>query len=101
MKIKKGDQVKIISGKDRGKSGKVLRCLPEENKVVVDGINIVKRHKKSNRRGQKGERIMLPIAINVSNAQLVCPQCGKTSRLGWKIIDKGKIRFCKKCGKEI
>jgi large subunit ribosomal protein L24 len=101
MNIKKGDQVKVISGKDRGKSGKVLRCMPGENKIVVDGINIVKRHKKSNRRGQKGERIMLPIAINASNVQLICPQCGKASRLGWKTIDKGKVRFCKKCGKEI
>lgn len=101
MKIKKGDQVKILSGKDRGKTGKVLRCLPSAGKVVIEGANMVKRHKKSSKRGQKGERLSLPAPINVSNVQLICPKCGKPSRIGSKAIENGSVRICRKCGKEL
>lgn len=101
MKIRKGDQVKILSGKDRGKQGKVLRCLPKSDKIVVEGVNMAKRHKKSKKRGQKGERISLPAPINVSNAQLMCPKCGKPSRIGYKSIEGGKTRYCVKCSNEL
>jgi len=101
MKIKKGDQVKILSGKDRGKQGNVLRCLPKNRKLVVEGVNVIKRHKKSSKRGQKGERISLPAPVDISNVQLICPKCGKASRVGLKIIENRRTRICKKCGKEI
>ena len=101
MNIRKGDQVKILSGKDRGKQGNVLKCKSEKNQLTVEGINIVKRHKKAKRRGQKGERLSLPSAINISNVQLICPSCGKATRIAMKISGDAKARICKKCGKEI
>jgi len=102
MKIKKGDQVKIISGKDRGKTGKVLRVFPKGNKIVVEKVNIVKKHQKPKREGEKGERISRPMPIDMSNAQLICPKCGKPTRIGYKITEKGKkFPVCRKCKEEI
>ncbi len=101
MKIKKGDKVKIISGKDSGKEGKVLRVLRDVNKVVVDGLNIVKKHIRPRKDGEKGERVEVPAPLDVSNVMLVCPHCSKTTRVGYIIKDGVKSRACKKCGKEI
>ncbi len=101
MNIKKGDKVKMLSGKDRGKDGKVIRVIPREDRVVVDGLNLIKKHKKSKQRGQKGERITISAPINVSNVQLICPKCGKPSRIGHKMISDKKVRVCKKCQVEI
>ncbi len=106
MKIKKGDTVLIISGKYRGKKGKVLKAFPKERKILVEGINIVKKHQKPRRAGEKGQIVEMPAPIDVSNAKLICPKCGKATRVGYKIISniknqKSKIRICKKCGQEI
>lgn len=101
MKIKKGDTVKILSGKDRGKNGKVLRMVPSENKAVVEGVNLAKKHKKATKRGEKGQRITIPMPINVSNLQLVCPKCGKPTRVGYKVTEDKKHRICKKCNTEL
>lgn len=102
MKIKKADQVKVLSGKDRGKKGKVLRCLPEIGKIVVEKVNVVKKHQKPKRQSEKGERISLPMPINISNVQLICPKCNKPTRIGYKKLEKGKkTRVCKKCQVEI
>lgn len=101
MKIKKGDKVKILSGKDRGKDGKVIRVNPKEERLVVDGLNLIKKHQKSKRRGQKGERVTIPAAIDASNVQLICPKCGKSVRIGYKMINEKKVRICKKCQAEI
>ncbi len=101
MKIKTGDQVKILSGKDRGKKGKVMRCLPQSFQIVVEKVNIVKKHRKPKRRNEKGERISLPMPIDISNAQLICPKCNKPARIGYKKLKNGKIRICKKCQAEI
>ena len=104
MKVKKGDQVKILSGKERGKKGKILHVLPEEDRedrVVVEGINLVKKHRRAQRKNEKGERIVLPAPLNISNIQLVCPKCNKAARVGFKVIGKGKFRICKKCGAQI
>ncbi|MDI6603392.1 MAG: 50S ribosomal protein L24, partial [Patescibacteria group bacterium] len=73
MKIKKGDTVLIISGKDRGKKGKILKVFPKEGKVLVEGVNLMKKHQKSRRAGEKGQIIQLPKPIDVSNAKLICP----------------------------
>ncbi|MDA3815422.1 MAG: 50S ribosomal protein L24 [Patescibacteria group bacterium] len=101
MNIRKGDKVKILSGKDRGKDGKVIRVIPKEGRVVVDGLNLIKKHKKSQKRGQKGERVTVSGPMNVSNVQLICPKCGKPSRIGHKMINDKKVRICKKCQGEV
>ena len=101
MKVKKGDLVKIISGKDRDKKGKILKAFPQTAKVLVEGLNMVKKHRKAVRRGEKGERISLPMPLDASNVQLICPKCSKATRLGSKVVEKNKFRICKKCGAEI
>lgn len=101
MRIKKGDQVQIIAGKDKGKSGKVTKTIPHAGKIVVDGLNMVKKHVRARREGEKGQRVEIAAPLDASNAMLVCPQCGKPSRVAYKITAKDKTRVCKKCGKEI
>jgi len=100
MKIKKGDMVLVISGKDRGKKGKVLQVFPKENRVMVEGVNLRKKHRKPKKSGEKGQIITLPGSVSVSNVKLVCSKCGKPTRGGYKIVEKKKFRVCKKCGQE-
>ena len=101
MKIKKGDQVLIISGKDRGKKGKVLDVFPKEEKVVVEGGNIRKKHVKPKRSGEKGQVVETPASIAVANVKLICPKCGQLTRVGYKLVEDKKYRICKKCGVEM
>ncbi len=101
MKIKKGDRVLIISGKYRGKTGKVLAVFPKEKRVLVEGINLAKKHQKPRREGEKGQVIEMPRPIDVSNLKLICPKCGKATRVGYRIEGKRKYRICKRCGQEI
>lgn len=101
MKIRKNDQVKILSGKDRGKVGKVLRVFLRKQKAIVEGLNLVKKHVRPKRQGEKGQRVSIPAAISVSNLMVICPKCSKPSRMGYKLGEKSKFRICKKCGSEI
>jgi large subunit ribosomal protein L24 len=101
MRIKKGDQVRIISGKDRGKSGKVLRVLPNNSKAVVEGLNLIKKHMKPKKGGEKGQRVEIPAPIYISNIMLVCPKCGKPTRTNFKVSKEEKLRICKKCKSEV
>jgi large subunit ribosomal protein L24 len=101
MKIKKGDTVLVISGKWRGKTGKVLRAFPREFKVLVEGVNIVKKHQRPRRAGEKGQIVEIPKPIHVSKVKLVCPSCKKATRVGYKIEGDEKFRICKKCGAKI
>jgi large subunit ribosomal protein L24 len=101
MRIKKGDIVKKIAGKDKGKQGKVLRTVPGEGRIVVEKINIVKRHKKARREGEKGQRVEIPAPFDISNAMLICPSCGKATRVSYKFVGGKKVRVCKKCNKEM
>lgn len=101
MKIKKNDTILIITGKDKGKKGKVLEALPKENKIVVEGLNLAKKHQRPRRQGEKGQIIEIPRPINVSNVKLICPKCGQGARVGYKIAEKEKFRMCKKCESEI
>lgn len=101
MKIRKGDQVQILSGKDRGKRGKVLRTLPKSGKLVVEGLNLVKRHKRPRKSGEKGQRIEIPAPVQISKIMIICPHCGKVTRVGYKIAEKNKMRICKKCDSEL
>lgn len=101
MKIKKGDTVLIISGKDRGKKGRVLRAFPDKARILVEGINIVKKHQKPKKTGEKGQVVQKPAAVDVSNAKIVCPKCSKPTRIGYKAAEGKKTRICKKCKKQI
>lgn len=100
MRIKKGDLVKKIAGKDKGKQGKVLRTVPSEGKIVVEGLNIVKKHQKARRQGERGQRVEVAAPFDASNAMVVCPSCGKATRSSYKLVGDKKVRECKKCGKE-
>ena len=101
MRIKKNDQIQIIAGKDRGKRGKVLRTVPSAEKVIVEGLNIIKKHKKAKRGGEKGQRVEIPAPLSVSNVMLICPNCGKLTRTEEKVEGKNKSRICKKCKSNI
>lgn len=101
MNIKKNDTVKMLSGKDRGKSAKVLQVLPKEDKLSVEGLNLLVKHMRPSREGEKGQRIEFPSFVQASNVALVCPACNRQTRVGKKVVtgEKGskKYRFCKKC----
>lgn len=101
MKIKKGDNIIAISGKDKGKQGKVIKTLPKDLSVIVENINLKKKHQKPKTGGKKGEKIETPRPVSVSSVMLVCKNCGKPVRVGYKILNDKKIRICKKCGLEL
>ncbi|MEK7664702.1 MAG: 50S ribosomal protein L24 [Patescibacteria group bacterium] len=101
MKIKKGDNVLIIAGKDKGRTGKVLKSLPKESGLLVEGINLKKKHSKPKKSGEKGQIVKILSALNISNVKIICPRCGKASRVGYKIEGEKKQRICKKCLQEI
>lgn len=101
MHVKKGDQVLVLTGKDKGKKGKVLRSYPDEGRVMVEGINIVKKHTRPKQRVQGGIQEQ-PAPIQSSNLMVVCPACKAPSRLGRKQLKDGtRVRACKKCGENI
>ena len=97
--VKKGDTVIVLSGKDKGKKGKVLAVSPAEQKVIVEGINMVTKHVKPRRMGEPGGIVKAEGAMYASKVQLVCPKCGQPTRVGHVIEDGKKLRVCKKCGK--
>ncbi len=100
--LKKNDQVEVITGKDKGRVGKILRVLKDQDKVVVERINMIKRHTKPTEMNQQGQIVDKEAPIHVSNIQLICPECTKTGRIGKKILEDGtKVRFCKNCGESI
>ena len=98
MKIKTGDNVLVTAGKDRGKKGKVVRTFPREAKVVVEGVNVRKKHVSAKKAGQKGQIVEMPFSFSVSNVKILCVKCQKPTRVGYKIDGKIKTRICKKCG---
>jgi len=101
MKIKKGDKVKILAGKDKGKTGKVLQVFSGRNKISIEGVNLLFKNMRPKKQGEKGQRIQFPAPMAVSNIVLLCPKCGQAARIGHKILEsKKKVRICKKC-KEI
>lgn len=97
-KIKKDDTVKILTGKDRGKTGKVLFVFPDKNRVFVQGLNLVKKHTRRTREDQQGGVIQKEAPVHVSNLMVVCQKCGKPTKIGFSILSDGtKTRICKKC----
>lgn len=101
MRIKKNDVVKMLAGKDNGKTGKVLRVFPEEKKIIVEGLNMLKKHNKPKREGEKGQRVEMPRKIDISNAMIICPKCGVSTKISFKLEGEKKMRVCKKCQAEI
>lgn len=105
QRIKKGDTVEVIAGKDLGERGEVLSMLPKEDRVVVQGVNILKRHRKARQAGNQqipAQIVEFEGGIHLSNVMLVCPSCGKKARVGFRVRDDGrKVRVCKKCNSDI
>lgn len=101
MKIKKGDTVKVISGNDKGKTGEVLEVIPKIQKIIVKGVNIRKKHTKPRKQGEEGGIISSEYSIHSSKVQVVCPKCGKATRVGYSVEKDEKVRVCKKCGAQI
>ena len=102
LNVRKGDTVKVIGGKDLGKEGRVLRTVPESDRVVVEKVNLVKKAMRPTQQNPQGGISTLEAPIHVSNVMLVCPSCNKTTRVGHRFEDDGtKVRVCKKCGKDI
>ena len=95
-KLKKGDQVKLIAGKDKGKTGTILKVDRENGKVLVDGLNIVKKTVKPKGQGEKGNIVEVEAAIHISNVMIICPKCGPF-KMGIRTDGENKVRFCKKC----
>ena len=98
MNIKKNDKVVVLSGKDKGKEGKVLTAMPAEKKVVVEGVNVATCHVKPRKQGEEGGIVRREIPMYVSKVMLMCPKCGKPTRVASKVEDGKKVRVCKKCG---
>lgn len=103
MNIKNGDTVLIISGKDKNKSGKVVEVFPKEGRIMVENLNLVKKHVRPKKSGEKGQRVEVSRAIDASNVKLICTKCKKPTRIGHRAVSQGreKVRTCKKCGQEI
>ncbi len=96
--VRTNDTVIILSGKDKGKQGKVLAVSPKENKIIVEGCNMIKKHVKPRKMGDKGGIVDAESAMYACKAMLVCPKCGKPTRVAHKVNADGKVRVCKKCG---
>lgn len=101
MKIKKGDLVKVVLGKDAGKTGKVERVFTDKNAVIVEGVNQYKRHVKGNSQGQKSEIITITKPLAVAKVAVLCPKCKEQTRIGYVINKDSKQRICKKCNAEL
>jgi len=101
MRLKKGDRVRVLSGKDIGKEGEITRVLPERNMVIIDGVNVAKKHQRSTKATMQGGIIDKDMPVHASNVAFLCATCGPT-RIGYEVDDEGvKSRTCKKCGKVI
>lgn len=101
MKIKKEDQVLVISGKDKGRKGKVIESLPKSGKIVIENINLRKKHSRPKKSGEKGQIVELPMPLDTSNVKIICPKCNKPARIGYKKEGDKKFRICKKCNQEL
>lgn len=98
FRIKKGDNVLLITGKDKGKSGKVLKVFPRKERLIVEGLNRIKRHTRPSRKNQQGGIIEMEAPLHISNVMIVCPSCNKQTRIGATFLKDGtKVRICRKC----
>lgn len=98
MNIKKGDEAQVLAGKDKGKKGTVAQVSLKEGKLTIEGVNLFKKRIRPKKQGEKGQTVLLPRPLSLSNAMLVCKACKKPSKTGVRIEGEKKIRFCKRCG---
>lgn len=101
LNVKKGDTVVVLSGKDKGKQGKIIQAIPKKAQVVVEDVNKVKRHTKPSLKAPQGGILQKEMPLNVCKVQLVCPACNKPTRIGHKSVDGKNLRVCKKCGEVV
>lgn len=102
MKIRKGDNVLITTGKDNGKKGKVRKALPRKNALIIEGLNIIKRHSRTGGQAKQGGIIEMEAPVDISNVMLICNKCNKPARIGFKLLPDGKkVRICKVCKEPI
>lgn len=101
MKIRKGDNVIMLNGKDRGKTGKISVIFPTTRKVIVEGLNMIKKNVRARKQGQKGQIINKERAVNIPSVALLCKSCGKPTRIGFRTEGANKVRICKKCKNEV
>lgn len=101
LHVKKGDKVLVLTGKDKGKKGKILQVFPKKKRAIVEGINLMKKHTRPTQKSQQGGIVEREGTICISNVQIICPSCGAATRTGNREIDKGKVRVCKKCKQDI
>ena len=101
MRIKKGDNVQVLSGNDKGKTGEVLEVIPKADKIIVKGVNVRKKHFKARKQGDESWIISVECAIPSSKVNIVCSKCGKATKIGYKEDKDKKVRICKKCGAEL
>lgn len=97
MRLKKGDTVRIITGKDRGKQGKILEVSPQTHLIVVENLNLRTKNVRARRQNEKGQRVQYAAPLNVSNVLIVCSKCGQASRLGMRVEGQRSVRFCRRC----
>ena len=101
LHVKKGDTVVVLSGKDKGKQGKIITAMPSKGQVVVEDVNKVKRHTKPSMKAPQGGILDKEMPLNVCKVQLICPACNKATRIGHKVVDGKNVRVCKKCGEVV
>jgi large subunit ribosomal protein L24 len=101
LMIRKGDRVKVIAGKDKGKESRVLRVYPHKERLVVEHVNMIKKHQRATQKQPKGGILEIEGTIHVSNVMLLCPSCAQATRVGRKREDGSRVRVCKQCGKDI
>ena len=101
MRIKKGDNVQVLSGNDKGKTGEVLEVIPKVNKVIVKGVNVRKKHVKARKQGDESGIVSVECSIPSSKVNVVCPKCGKATKVGYSMEKDQKVRVCKKCGTKL
>ena len=101
MKLKKGDRVKVLSGKDRGEVGEVMRAMPDKNMVIVDGVNVARKSRRAVRATMQAGIIDKDMPVPASKVALVCPHCDKPTRIGYRFDGPKKVRVCRKCGGDV
>ncbi len=101
MKLKKGDNVIVMAGKDQGLTGKVLKVLPTENRLVIDGVNLIKRRTRPKKAGEKGQVVQVAYPITAAKVMFKCSRCNRGVRVGYRLGGKSKVRVCRRCGSEL
>jgi large subunit ribosomal protein L24 len=101
MKLRKGDRVRVLSGKDVGREGEITRVIPEQNRVIIDGVNVAKKHQRATKATMQGGIIDKDMPLNASNVAIVCGSCGQPTRIGYRFEGTEKVRVCRKCEKDL